>query len=209
MITFAPRRPASGGGLPRRAILDSAETDAYSGRARRTTRIRGREPAGGLYGMTGPRDASVAGIVLVVMLVLGCAPASAPAAPPASPVLQPAASNPGAPPAASAPSAAPAVQAPLQRVTMGVNNALSDAPLFIAEDRGYFRDAGLEIGMEVFQGGAAMVAPLSAGQLDVGAGVLSTGLYNAIARGVPVRVVADRSRENGTGAVIVRKDLYD
>jgi NitT/TauT family transport system substrate-binding protein len=159
--------------------------------------------------MTRQRDGFAASAVLTLMLVLGCAPAAAPAAPPASPVARPADSNAVAPPAASATSAAPAAQAPLQRVTIGVNNALSDAPLFIAEDRGYFRDAGLDIGMEVFQGGAAMVAPLSAGQLDVGAGVLSTGLYNAIARGVPVRAVADRSRENGTGAVLARKDLYD
>jgi len=105
--------------------------------------------------------------------------------------------------------AAAAASAPLQHVTIGVNNALSDAPFFLADERGYFREAGIEIGLEVLSGGAAMIAPLSAGQLDVGAGVLSTGLYNAIGRGVPLRAVADRSRDNGVAAIIVRRDLVD
>jgi NitT/TauT family transport system substrate-binding protein len=144
---------------------------------------------------------------LLVVSVLGCAPAPAPAAPSAAP-----AATSAAPAAASGPepaaAAAPA-SAPLQHVTIGVNNALSDAPFFLADERGYFREAGIEIGLEVLSGGAAMIAPLSAGQLDVGAGVLSTGLYNAIGRGVPLRAVADRSRDNGVAAIIVRRDLVD
>ena len=39
--------------------------------------------------------------------------------------------------------------------------------------------------------------------------MLSTGLYNAIGRGVPLRAVADRSRDNGVAAIIVRGDLVD
>jgi NitT/TauT family transport system substrate-binding protein len=68
---------------------------------------------------------------------------------------------------------------------------------------------GLEVAFETFSTGAAMIAPLSAGQLDVAGGALSAGLYNAIARGVPLRAVADRNRDNGTGALMVRKDLYE
>jgi NitT/TauT family transport system substrate-binding protein len=75
-----------------------------------------------------------------------------------------------------------------------VNNVLSDGAFFIADERGYFRDVGLEIGFETFQSGAAMIAPLSAGQLDVAGGALSAGLYNAIARGVPLRAVARLGR---------------
>jgi NitT/TauT family transport system substrate-binding protein len=151
----------------------------------------------------------------LVLAVLGCAPPAGPAAPAppaAKPAVPTAASSPPAPAgAASAPTAAPASAAAgaLQRVTVGVNNSLTDAPLFLADERGYFREVGLEIALEAFQGGAAMIAPLSAGQIDVGGGVLSTGLYNAIARGVTLRAVADRSRENGSAGLLMRKELLD
>jgi NitT/TauT family transport system substrate-binding protein len=155
-------------------------------------------------------------LILAAMLlaaVLGCAPPATPAAPAAKPAAPPAATpagRPAEPPPAGPASAPPAAPAPLQRVSIGVNNAVTDAPLFLAEDRGYFSDVGLEIVLEVFQGGgAAMIAPLSAGQIEVGGGVLSTGLYNAIARGVPLRAVADRSRDNGTAALVMRKGLAD
>jgi NitT/TauT family transport system substrate-binding protein len=155
-------------------------------------------------------------LILAAMLAaigLSCAAPAGPSGPAVRATVPPAAppaptSAAAAPPAAPA-SAAPTAPAALQHVTIGVNNAASDAPLFLADDRGYFRDVGLEIGLEEFPGGAAMIAPLSAGQIDVGGGVLSTGLYNAIARGVPLRAVADRARENGTAALVMRKALAD
>jgi NitT/TauT family transport system substrate-binding protein len=57
-----------------------------------------------------------------------------------------------------------------------------------------------------------MVAPLGAGQLDVGAGSASAGLYNAVTRGINIRIVADKSASPpGYGAmkIIVRKDHID
>jgi NitT/TauT family transport system substrate-binding protein len=57
-----------------------------------------------------------------------------------------------------------------------------------------------------------MVAPLGAGQLDVGAGSPSAGMYNAVARKIDVRIVADKAMSTpGYGAtkLIVRKDLVD
>jgi NitT/TauT family transport system substrate-binding protein len=144
-------------------------------------------------------------ILGVVLSVVG--PSCAPPAGTTSPAAL--ATVPAAQPATTSAGAAPTAPAALQHVTIGVNNAVTDAPLFLADDRGYFWDVGLEIGLEEFQGGAAMIAPLSAGQIDVGGGVLSTGLYNAIARGVPLRAVADRARENGTAALVMRKALAD
>jgi NitT/TauT family transport system substrate-binding protein len=57
-----------------------------------------------------------------------------------------------------------------------------------------------------------MVAPLGAGQLDVGAGSPAAGLYNAVARGIPIKIVADKgSTPKGYGyqPLLVRKDLVD
>src|SRR5262249_25679913 len=51
--------------------------------------------------------------------------------------------------------------------------------------------------------------PLGAGQLQAGAGSASAGLYNAVARGIRIRIVADKaSSPPGYGAtkILVRKD---
>lgn len=97
-------------------------------------------------------------------------------------------------------------------VRVGTLGAISDAPIFIADKKGYFRDEGIDVKMTVFQSAATMVAPLGAGQLDVGAGSPSAGMYNAVARKINVRIVADKAMSTpGYGAtkLIVRKDLVD
>jgi NitT/TauT family transport system substrate-binding protein len=98
------------------------------------------------------------------------------------------------------------------RVSVGVVNASSDIALFIADAKGYFKEAGLDVQFHAFDSAAKMVAPLGAGQLDVGAGAASSGLYNAVERGINLRVVADKARNApgyGFQATMVRKQLSD
>src|SRR5947209_17902603 len=71
-----------------------------------------------------------------------------------------------------------------QGVTVGVTMSTSDAPIYIAERKGFFRDEGLDVKIINFRSAADMVAPLGAGQIDAGAGSASAGLYNAVARGI-------------------------
>lgn len=97
-------------------------------------------------------------------------------------------------------------------VRVGTLGAISDAPIFIADKKGFFKEEGLDVKMTVFQSAATMVAPLGAGQLDVGAGSPSAGMYNAVARKINVRIVADKAQSTpGFGAtkLLVRKDLVD
>jgi NitT/TauT family transport system substrate-binding protein len=57
-----------------------------------------------------------------------------------------------------------------------------------------------------------MVAPLAAGQLDVGGGAPSAGLYNAFARGIDIRIVADKGSSPpgfGFAPLMIRKDLVE
>jgi NitT/TauT family transport system substrate-binding protein len=98
------------------------------------------------------------------------------------------------------------------RVSVGVVNASSDIALFIADAKGYFKEAGLDVQFNAFDSAAKMVAPLGAGQLDVGAGAASSGLYNAVERGIKLRVVADKARNApgyGFQSFMVRKALID
>jgi NitT/TauT family transport system substrate-binding protein len=97
-------------------------------------------------------------------------------------------------------------------VSVGTLGAVSDAPLFIADKKGYFKDEGLAVTMTEFRSGANMVAPMGSGQLDVGAGSASAGLYNAIARGINIKIVADKASSApgySSTKLLVRKDLVD
>jgi NitT/TauT family transport system substrate-binding protein len=63
-----------------------------------------------------------------------------------------------------------------------------------------------------FPSAANLVAPLSAGDLDVGAGAPAAGLYNAVIRGIKLKIVADKaSSQPGytVNKMLVRKDLVD
>ncbi len=97
-------------------------------------------------------------------------------------------------------------------VKVGVVNASSDVGFFIAEKKGYFKQEGITVSFVAFDSAAKMVAPLGVGQLDVGGGSPSAGLYNAAARGVDIKIVADKgSTPPGYGfqPLLVRKDLVD
>jgi NitT/TauT family transport system substrate-binding protein len=76
-------------------------------------------------------------------------------------------------------------------VQVGTNGALTEAPFHIAQAKGYFQAEGLDVHFVPFVSAAFMIAPLGAGQLDAGGGAPTAGLYNAVARGIDVRVVAD------------------
>src|SRR5690349_15656771 len=97
-------------------------------------------------------------------------------------------------------------------ITVGAASTTSDAPIYIADRKGFFRAEGLDVKVTNFRSASNMVAPLGAGQLDAGAGSAGAALYNAVARGIRIKIVADKaSSPPGYGAtkIMVRKDLVD
>ena len=95
-------------------------------------------------------------------------------------------------------------------VAIGSALAVTDAPLFIATEMGFFRDAGIAPALQDFSSGATLISSLGAGQLDVGGGSGSAGLFNAVSRGIAIKIVADRGQTKpGYGFVqlLVRKEL--
>jgi len=99
-----------------------------------------------------------------------------------------------------------------ETVRLGVAQTMSDAAYYIAQDKGYFRDEGIDLKVATFNSAAGMVAPLGTGELDVGGGTVSAALYNAAARGVAVKIVADEGSMRpgyGYSSLLVRKDLVE
>ena len=98
---------------------------------------------------------------------------------------------------------------PTTTVRVGIANASSDAAFFIADKRGYFKHEGIQVS---FTAMTNMIAPLGTGQLDVGGISTSAALYNAAARGVDIKIVADKGSTppgHGYQPLLVRKDLVD
>ncbi len=105
-----------------------------------------------------------------------------------------------------------AVAQEADKVRLGWLKSLTDSAIYIGIKKGFFADEKIEIVPTQFRSGANMVAPLGTGELDVGAGSPSAGLYNAVARGVKLVIVADKTRSSpgyGGAHFIVRKELVD
>jgi len=97
-------------------------------------------------------------------------------------------------------------------VKVGDLPLLSNAGIYIAIEKGYFKEEGIRNELSQFASAAKMVPALAAGELDVATGTASAGLFNAIAQGAPFRIVADKGQARaGTGYILlaVRKDLVD
>jgi NitT/TauT family transport system substrate-binding protein len=71
---------------------------------------------------------------------------------------------------------------------------LTDAGLFIGMDRGYFAEEGLEIESVRVDGAAQAIPHVATGVLDVAGVTPASGFFNAVARGLPLRIAADKGQ---------------
>lgn len=95
-------------------------------------------------------------------------------------------------------------------VTVGMKFAVLDAGILIGMAKGYYKEMGINIEGVQFNSGQEMINQLAAGGLDVGATVTSAGLFNAMIRDIPVKIVADKGTNvpgRGYYRLVVRKDL--
>jgi NitT/TauT family transport system substrate-binding protein len=154
-----------------------------------------------------------------LVLLAACAPAPttptpAPtAAPAAAPTTAPTPASQAGPTSASAASARPAPLNPPISVKMGDPVFNPMAPVYIALDRGYFSDEGLDVQLVPFPADVAgEVSQVALGQLQFGMAGPDPGLFNAMERGVEIRLLASSvaNRETDkTAQLLVRSDLID
>ncbi|MCX7622435.1 MAG: ABC transporter substrate-binding protein [Thermomicrobium sp.] len=138
-----------------------------------------------------------------------------PAAPAATPTAAPAATPtapPATPTAAPTPAASPTVlQA--RKLKMRVALATEEAGNFIAAEKGFFKEVGLDVELVTTQGTPGEVIPLLAvGDLHLFSGAIVAALVNAKLQGIDVTIVAGEGalrRGNVYHAYAVRKELYD
>ena len=80
------------------------------------------------------------------------------------------------------------------KAKVGVLRLSSSAPVFIAQDRGYFREAGLEIELKFFDAAQPIAVAVTSGDIDFGITAFTAGLYNLAGKGT-LKVIGGMSRE--------------
>jgi NitT/TauT family transport system substrate-binding protein len=80
------------------------------------------------------------------------------------------------------------------KAKVGVLRLSSSAPVFIAQDKGYFRDAGLDIDLKFFDAAQPIAVATTSGDVDFGITAFTAGLYNLAGKGT-LKVIGGMSRE--------------
>jgi NitT/TauT family transport system substrate-binding protein len=98
--------------------------------------------------------------------------------------------------AAALAAAAPAfgARAQAQKVSIGVLRLASSGPLFLALERGFFRDEGLEVEPKFFTAAQQIPVAVTSGDADFGVTGLTAGFYNLAGKGA-LKMIAGQSRE--------------
>lgn len=79
---------------------------------------------------------------------------------------------------------------------------ISSGPIFLAVARGYFDKVHLKIDQHLYTDGALAIPALVASDLDLAATTSNAGLFNAIGKGAPYKLFADRGQEKpGSGTM--------
>ena len=112
----------------------------------------------------------------------------------------------------AAPGVAAAQTAPadLATVRVGILGISTDAPIAIADQKGFFREHGIKIEYVKFTSSEVMMPLLAGTDLDIGTGAPGASLYNAVIRGIDIRAVADAATDPpgfGWSKLLIRSDL--
>lgn len=75
------------------------------------------------------------------------------------------------------------------------------APFYIGVEEGYFADQGIDVEIVDMRVQEEILPALASGQVDVTSGLVSAGMFNAIARGANVKITADKGVVDPDGCV--------
>jgi NitT/TauT family transport system substrate-binding protein len=95
-------------------------------------------------------------------------------------------------------------QAPKTKIRIGVVPLISSGPIFLAKEMGMFEKVNLDVELVYFKDGVLAIPALVAGELDSTVSTLSAGLFNAVAKGAPYKLILDRGSEKpGSGSMAI------
>lgn len=90
---------------------------------------------------------------------------------------------------------------------------LSFAPFFIAQEEGYYTEQGLEVEFVELVNNQDIIPTVSQGEVDVSSGLVTVGIFNTMARGGNIKIVADKGYVDPAAcdsiALVARKSLVE
>ena len=96
---------------------------------------------------------------------------------------------------------------------VGASDRPDQAALYLAFYRGYFARQGLDVELIPSVTGADFLSGLGMNQIQATTSSITAALFNALNRGIDIRIVADYAHvgttRDQTAAIVVRADLYD
>jgi NitT/TauT family transport system substrate-binding protein len=101
---------------------------------------------------------------------------------------------------------------PRVALKVGAIGAVSDAGIFIAQEKGYFKDEGLDVEIVGFKAAPQILPAIATGEVQVSGSAVTPALFNAFARGITMKLVADKGQVAqgfGFAAIVIRSDLAD
>ncbi|MBI1203919.1 MAG: hypothetical protein GC182_15570 [Rhodopseudomonas sp.] len=95
-------------------------------------------------------------------------------------------------------------QEPKTKIRIGVVPLISSGPIFLAKEMGFFEKVNLDVELVYFKDGVLAIPALVAGELDTTVSTLSAGLFNAVSKGAPYKLILDRGSEKpGSGSMAI------
>ena len=130
-------------------------------------------------------------VLVVVLLAAGMPGISVASAQGTPPACGPLASSTPAPRIDTVP-AIPPVEAPGNAIpiTMGYIPVSIFAPVFVAYEKGYFAEQGLDVTLQSLAGGSDMVLLTATGEFDLGIGGIGPAYWNAASQDLGIRIIA-------------------
>src|SRR5436305_4364206 len=97
---------------------------------------------------------------------------------------------------------------PLNTLTVGVLSWPGDGPLYIAEEKGFFKEEGIVVNLRLIESYDSRRAALTAGSIDIDCNTLDQLLIYA-GNGIDAKVFGISDFSNGGDAIIAKKEIRD
>jgi NitT/TauT family transport system substrate-binding protein len=97
--------------------------------------------------------------------------------------------------------------AALTRIKLSTVQSFGAIVTYIARDKGYFKEQGVDVDINFMNSSANAVALLGQGELQVMEGGVAVGFFNALGKGLPMIMTSDRVSTPIGHKLLVRADL--
>src|SRR5262245_58090379 len=95
------------------------------------------------------------------------------------------------------------------KVVVGDNPSLSGAPLYVALEKGYYREAGVDVELQASGLSSDLTVQLATRQLHVIGGAITAGFFNSVSKGLPIGILMSRATSPYSHYLMIRPELKD